>query len=335
MISRINLIGAFCNLWGVEHHIFSALKELGYSVKKFDHRREEHLYAIDTLADMTLVLRGDRIAPTLIERFPRPTVLWHGEIIHPSAELANEVSKRRTEELAYNVKSFDFVFHQNFAALETIRGLGAKNVFHVSSSGVNPQVHRKLNIPKIYDVGFTGTLSPRREEVLNYLRERGINVVFKEVYGAELNYFINQCKIFLNIHFTEIPIIETRLDEILGAGSFTLSEEISMPDMYLDGKHLVYWKMGDLKDLEEKIGNYLQNEEIREWIALNGYKMVYSRYKFTDRCKELIKIVKQHRGKVDLSRYGDSIGVMFDKNGHQTFNLEKFYLAVKDRLESL
>lgn len=322
-------MGAFCNTWGVEHHVFGALKELGYEVERFDHRRGEHPYAINTLADMSLVLKGDNIHPNLVERFPRPTVLWYGEIIHQSSEIANEISMRRIKELTYNIGSFDFVFHHDYTSLETIRKLGAKDVFWVHTSGVNPKFHKKMDIPKVYDIGFTGSLSQRRKEILDYLGRRGISVVFKEVFGKELNRFINQCKIFLNIHFTEILNTETRINEILGVGGFALSEEVSMPDVYVDGEHLAYWKLGDIEDLVGKMEYYLDHDEERAAIALKGFKMVHSRYKYTDRCKELINIVHQHIDKANLSKYGDSVGVMFDAEGERTFDMGKFYAAVR------
>lgn len=333
MISKINLIGAFSNTWGVEHHIFDALKELGYKVERFDHRRGECPYAIHTIADMTLVLRGDNISPLLINKFPRPTVLWYGEIIPQSLEKTNVVSMGRLQELAQNVSSFDLVFHNDYTSLDVVRGLGARKVFWLHTSGVNPQVHKKLELPKVYDVGFAGGLSQRRRDILDSLKRSGINVAFKEVYGKELNYFINQCKIFLNIHYCETPVTETRLNETLGAGTFCLSEEVSMPDMYIDGEHLVYWKFGDLEDLKRKIEYYLNHEDQREMIALKGFQMVHSRYRFTDRCKELLKVVHYHLDEINLSKYEDSLGILFDKDGNKTFNIDKFYEAVQESLK--
>lgn len=333
MISKINLIGAFCNLWGVEHHVFKALKGLGYGVERFDHRRGEAENAVRSLADMTLVLRGDGIPPDLVRRFPGVSVLWHGEIIHPSLELANEDSNRRLRELAINVSYFDFVFHAESQALETIRGLGAKNVFYLHTSGVDPEFHRKLDLPKVYDVGFAGSLSQRRKRVIDHLKEHGINIVFKEVFGEELNRFINECKIFLNIHFTDILTTETRLNEILGAGSFALSEEVSMPDMYIDREHLVYWKSLDCDDLVKKIEYYLEHDREREEIALNGFNMVHSRYTYTKRCKELLDIVDKYWYKIDLSKYKGLIGVMFDSKGREIFSLEDFYRTIKEYIE--
>ena len=289
---RINLIGAFGNKWGAEYHVLNAFKELGHHVNLYDHRKGETTMAIRNDADISIVLKGDGIPPEVIKQLPKPAVLWYGELIHQASSLADEVSKQKAMELTYNLNSFDIVFHHDYTALEMIKNLGAKNVFWLSNSGVNPKAHRKLNIPKLYDVGFTGTLSPRRIDMLNFLLRKGITVNYLQVYGEELNLFINQCKIFINLHFTELLNTETRLHEILGAGTFALTEEISMPSMYIDNKHLVYWKLRDFKDLAEKILFYLQADEEREQIARTGHLMVHENYKYTDRCKNLIAKVQ-------------------------------------------
>lgn len=291
---QVNLLGAFGNFWGAEHHVRAALEELGHEVRAFDYRKGEGHKAVGVSADLTLVLKGEGIPPHIIEQFCKPTVLWYGELIHQRPVIADEVSIQKVKELAYNVAAFDFVFHHDYTALETVKSLGARRVFWMPNSGVNPSFHRKLNIPKVYDVGFSGTLSPRRIEMLNYLDVQGVQVVFAQVYGEDFNLFINKCKIFINLHFTELLNTETRLHEILGAGTFALTEEISMTDMYVDGKHLVYWKLHDFEDLYTKIKYYLKNESEREKIAFKGYKLVHFKYKYTDRCNQLLNIVFSH-----------------------------------------
>ncbi len=286
---KINLVGAFTNPYGnfsAEYNVQNALLELCHDVKCFDYRQNETEAACGISADLTLVLKGDGISPEVIKKMPRPTALWYGELIHQRPEIADEVSIQKAKELACNVNAFGFVFHHDYTALETIKFLGARRVFWVPNSGVNLKCHRRLETPKLYDVGFAGTPSPRRISILNALKSVGIEVVYKQVFGEEYNLFINQCKIFLNMHFTELLNTETRLHEILGAGTFALSEEISMPDMYEDGNHLVYWRRGDIDDLVSKINYYLTHKEERQAIALKEHRMVHERYKYVDRCKE-------------------------------------------------
>lgn len=288
----INLVGAFGNEWGAEHHVLNALRELGHEVAVFDHRRGQAQEAVDSNADLTLVLRADGIPADVIRRFPRPTVLWYGELIHPSPDVANDISSLKAAELDFNVKAFDYVCHQDHTALDTIRELGARRVFWVPNNGVSADFHGKLDVPKTHDIGFAGVLSPRRVRILNALQERGVYAVFKQVYGEEFNHFISECRVFLNIHFTDLPSTETRLHEVLGAGTFALSEMVSMPEMFTDGKHLAYWRHADIDDLEAKIGYYLAHDDEREDIAAAGHRLVHSEYTYAQRCRELLETVE-------------------------------------------
>ncbi|MFA5032165.1 MAG: glycosyltransferase [bacterium] len=335
-IKKINLVGVFSNKWGVEYHVLDAFQQLGYEIKTFDSRKESLSNVIYSSADITIVLQGHGIPPGVIKFFPKPTVVWYGELIHQRSEIADWRSKINAENLKQNISAFDMFFHHDYSALNEIRELGGKNVFWVSTSGVNPKIHKKIDTPKIYDIGFSGLISPRRQEILNSLQKEGINIVYKSVYGEELNCFINQCKIFLNLHFTELLNTETRLHEILGTGTFALTEEISMPDMFANGKHLIYWKVHDFDDLVKKIKYYLENEDEREHIAKAGYQLVHQHYRYVDRCEKILSIVSGNWCVpiLNLQEYDSSLGIMFDKRGQVTNSVDSFRQAVlKELLE--
>jgi GT2 family glycosyltransferase len=321
----INLIGAFTDPWRAEHHVASALEALGFRVNRFDHRAGEADRATTTPADLTLVLKGDDIPPDLITHFPKPTILWYGELLHRPDETPDEISSAKLGSLAQNVRAFDMVAHHDNTALQTIRNLGANRVVWVSNSGVNPTLHRKLGIETQYDVGFFGFLSPRRQEILDTLQAQGIPVVYRRAWGDDLNHFINECRICLNIHYTDLLNTETRLHEILGAGTFCLSEEISMPEMYTDGQHLVYWKHGEIDDLSTKIRQYLDHPDERERVASTGHRMVHERYTYTHRCRSLLSLVTYHFRY--LSNY--HLGIPLDKDGYPTLDINEFEKAIE------
>lgn len=296
MLNRIALIGALQNEWGAEHHVVEALRSLGCAVETYDHRKGEAPQACGSDVDLTLVLKGDGIPPEIVRSLPRPTVLWYGELIHAREDQADEVSRQKFTELSVNAASFDFVFHHDYTALETIRSLGVRRPLWLCNSGVNPRVHRTESVPKSIAVGFAGTMSPRRERILRSLRDQGIEVEYRSVFGPELNTFICSCEIFLNMHYSALRNTETRLHEILGAGTFGLSEEVSMPDMYVDGVHLAYWGREDTTDLAEKIRHYLAEVDLRESIAQQGHAMVHSEYTYRRRCEALLHAVSSILG---------------------------------------
>lgn len=86
--------------------------------------------------------------------------------------------------------------------------------------------------PKIYDVGFCGTNSPRREAIFRQLRERGLTVLnignnrSEEVYGDERDQLLAQCKVHINIHYADdYQIFESaRCEPWLKCGTTVVTE---------------------------------------------------------------------------------------------------------------
>jgi spore maturation protein CgeB len=74
-----------------------------------------------------------------------------------------------------------------------------------------------------------------------------------------------------------------------------------MPDMYIDGRHVVYWSKENLDDLIKKIFYYLDNAEEREKIAAEGHKMVHENYRYIDRCRKLLEIAGRELASVNLT----------------------------------
>jgi spore maturation protein CgeB len=322
----INLVGAFGNEWGSEHHLRNAFLELGHIVKIFDYRRNSLAMVLSSSADMTLVLKGENIPPQIIQKLPKPTVLWYGELIHPSPEKADEVSTQKAKELSLNVVSYDWVFHLDASGLDTIRELGGRKVDCLPSA-FSAEGNRKLEVKKVFDVGFAGNLSPHRREIINFLKENGIDVTYKWVFGNEFNMFINRSKIFLNIHFTQLPNTETRIFEVLGSGTFCLTEELSMPEIFEESKHLVSWR--DKENLLKKIRYYLENEEVREKIAQQGMDFALEYHTYLHRAKEVLKKVKN----VELHPADFKFGVMYNKDSQITLSIDEYYQAVSQMIK--
>ena len=323
----ISLVGAFGNEWGAEHHIQSALVELGHVVNAFDYRRGSLSAAISSEADMTLVLKGENIPPQIIEKFPKPVVLWYGELIHPSEDTADDVSKQKAKELGFNVGSYDRVFHLDSLGLETIRRLGGKNV-HCLPSAFSSCANRKLGVEKAFDVGFAGNLSPHRRELIDFLKKNKVDVTYKWVFGNEFNMFINRCRIFLNIHFTKLINTETRVFEVLGSGTFCLTERLSMPELFEQAKHLISFE--GKEDLLEKIEYYLRNEEERERIAQAGMDLALKKHTYVNRARELLEKVKT----ITLHPSDFKFGVMHDSDGQITLSVEEYREAVSQRIKN-
>ena len=81
---------------------------------------------------------------------------------------------------------------------------------------------------KKYDILFCGYKNPRREKILNELKEAGFNVLHvTNVFGKELTKLINESHIYLNLHYGESKSLETcRLNEaVMSPDTHIISEK--------------------------------------------------------------------------------------------------------------
>jgi hypothetical protein len=167
----INLIGAFGNTWGAEYHVLDALQQLGVEVRCFDYRKGEAKNAIDIPADMNLILKGDGISPGIINKLKGPKVLWYGESLPQDRRgFKDSVARTKYKLLSKHVRGYDLVLVHDYTVIKTMEEAGAKKVFWLSNSGVNPKVHKKLDLDKIYDIGFTGCMNRRRKKLIKHLQ---------------------------------------------------------------------------------------------------------------------------------------------------------------------
>ena len=240
--------------------------------------------------DMILVCKGEFIPPELIKSLPYPTALWYCEQIG-SENAADYAALLRRKELEYNATAFDYVFSHDKTNMQVYKNIGCKNVHWLPCAAVNIKIHKKLDIPKKYDVTFIGNQTPRRKNILIAL-EKYFKVFIPNIWDSKkLNEIFNESKIVLNIHLSDLLNIETRIGEVLGAGSFLLTEELPCQDLFTDGEHLVQWRQGDVEDLTKKIQYYLIHEDERERIAEIGHRFAFEHHSFEKRIRQLLATV--------------------------------------------
>ncbi|MCH8171214.1 MAG: glycosyltransferase [Bacteroidetes bacterium] len=174
-----------------------------------------------------------------------------------------------------------------------------------SPFGFNKNIYKKIEMEKIYNVSFIGGYSPLRDWIIMKLKKKGINVnVFGRGWNNEKSWLteeemvkvINQTKINLNLSnavsyhllfliwslhspraVKELLLLRKTVEqvkgrhyEINGCGGFQLSYNIPGLEIAfeIDKEIAVY---DSLKNLPQRIKYFLDNENERESIALNGY----------------------------------------------------------------
>ncbi len=187
---------------------------------------------------------------------------------------------------------FDYIFSSQKNFLEVFK---PKSVYWLPY-GCATEVHKKFDLPKIYDVVFVGNTNPKvypeRVRLLKLIGEKFNLKVFSGRYGEEMSKIYSQAKIVFNK--SAGGEINMRVFETLATGSLLLTDrlkpEAGLEEIFQDKKHLVLYE--DEIDLLEKIDYYLTHESEREEIALAGYKEVLAKHTYEQRVKEMLRIVK-------------------------------------------
>ncbi|MGN0318450.1 MAG: DUF3880 domain-containing protein [Lachnospira sp.] len=119
----------------------------------------------------------------------------------------------------------------------------------------------------------------------------GINYKGYVGYMNEMPKVFNRSKINLNITLRNIRTgIPLRVWDILGAGGFLMTNfQAELPEYFENGRNIVYFDSH--KDCLRKCEYYLNHEEERREIAMNGYKLVKEKHSYIDRIGRIFDIV--------------------------------------------
>ncbi|MCX6639274.1 MAG: glycosyltransferase [bacterium] len=229
-------------------------------------------------------------------------------------------------------QSFDLVFFDQKAIVENLRrqNPALADRFHWLPLAADHRIYRKLDLEKIYDIVFVGSLNdrlrPKRAWILKELQNRFKVQIFdgngnRSLPPQEVVKIYNQARIVLNENL--FPGINLRSFEVMACGSCLLTEysDGSWSDYFQDGEHLAAFKPDNLI---QKVRELLENDDLRESIAEAGYKAVQQEHTIDFRAKQLLEIVKKH-----LPEYRSKA-----EDQQRYFHLGKAYLAVSSRWPS-
>lgn len=154
----------------------------------------------------------------------------------------------------------------------------------------DPDIHKKIETQKIYDIGFVGTEGKKnpRKILLEKLKTRypasflGIAPYTKisEIYGSSkigFNYSINND---VNMRMFEVP----------SCGAMLLTNRIKnngFDEILEDRKNVVVYRSP--RELFRLIEYYLSHDREREEIAANGYELVIAKHTYLHRAKAMLE----------------------------------------------
>lgn len=174
-------------------------------------------------------------------------------------------------------------------------------------AGVLAQEAYALDLPKIHEVIFTGSMGYHREwqyrpQLINWLKST-YGAKFKHyggdglgvVRGHDLNRLYSQTKVVVGDtlcpNFTYPHYFSDRLFEALGRGAFMIFPYIEgVRDMFTTDE-LVTYTYGDFWQLKEKIDYYLTHDEERETIRKAGHARAKREHSYTKRWETILKTI--------------------------------------------
>jgi len=182
------------------------------------------------------------------------------------------------------------------------------NHYYLKPGVYEPEVYIHDNVEPQKKVIFVGSYSyhpeyPYRQELIDFLKNTYRDGAFEHwgseglgvIRGAELNYLYAQTKIVVGdslILPKHTYYWSDRVYETIGRGGFLIHPYIKgLEEEFTDKEDIVYYKHGDLKDLENKINYYLIHDEEREAIRRAGNEKVKNNYTYNQRLQEALNVV--------------------------------------------
>lgn len=281
--------------WGAEWFTDIALEALGHEVIKLDFKKYGKCLAEKMLEikefDILFLQRGDYFPIEILKAVNRPKVFWASELI----------SRCVDQNRLFYCGEFDHIFVRGDACKNVLdTKLKKKNLYQEGMtscliSAFDENTHRNLHLEKTIDVLFIGGMTERRKQILDRLKDKVPLTVCVNIFGEECVRAINQAKIVLNIHSSKNKDTETRIYEVMGCGSFLLTEPLAEENPFVQGKHYVE---AEIEYFEEIIKYYLIHGEEREKIAMEGYCEAVNRHSYkmrtrNDICFWLEKCIEQ------------------------------------------
>lgn len=289
----------------------------------FDMQSSQFKNLIDFDADYNIFFRGEFFPEEVLnmlggirialssEPFPRK--------IGGKWEYTLDSLKRYLEFRNFRNKKFDYIFHYDISSTPLFK----KDGMNISGEFVFPvanKTYKKEDEEKKWDIFFIGRSTKYREKYFGYLKHHfNFLHIAHGVWGPELVRYINKSKICLNIHAENEISWEPRIQMMLAAGAFVISEKIT-PNKYLR-PGVEFIEFNDSNNLNEKVAYYLKNENERKVIMENAQKRILEMFDSKKRFTELIS--KIEAGKYEKFYYGKESLVFIIINSILKFKYKK------------
>lgn len=225
---------------------------------------------------------GGRYFPPGIEDLPLPTVCYLVDVHlgHWRQQVA---------------RFFDGVFIAQKDYLSVFRKAAGHEQVYWLPLAAAPHVHRRLGLPRIYDVGFVGNISyahrstPRARRLKAIAARWRTNDFYRQYMPAEVGEVYSQSRIVFNTSIAGDVNMRVFEGTACGALVVTNSTANGLNELFEVGREIVTYE-NDV-DLFDKIVYYLEHEDERQAIAQAGYERTCAQHTYLHRMKWLLERV--------------------------------------------
>ena len=200
--------------------------------------------------------------------------------------------KKPFKRIVQQARHYDFVMCVHRDGVKALRRKGISAEW--LPVACDPQIHKKLDVAKIYDIGFVGTDGKEgwRKILLKELGERYPESFLGPAAYTEMGQIYSASKIGFN--YSKKNDVNMRMFEVLSCGTLLLTNRIKgngFDELFEDDKHLVVYR--NRKQLFRLIDYYLTHDKEREEIARNGYELVSGYHTYEIRTAKMLDLIKQ------------------------------------------
>jgi FkbM family methyltransferase len=254
------------------------------------------LRALGGLAQVTHFL------PSQLEAIPRQGIdlylniddgleYWLPKDLHPCAWWAID-THLNLDWCLKRARDFDFIFAAQRDGTEQLQKAGLARAFWLPLA-CDPEIHRKHDVAKEFDVAFVGHLFPGpRAELVDLIQRRFRNSFVGQRFFEEMARTYSAARIVFNRSIRND--INMRVFEALACGSLLLTNDLAdngQEDLFRDGAHLATYR--DAEEMLDKIAFYLARESVRERIAAAGRAEVLAKDTYRHRMELLLSEVER------------------------------------------
>lgn len=215
--------------------------------------------------------------------------------LHPAAFLAIDTHlKKPFKKIVRQAGHYDFLFATQKEGARRLEKKLKRPVYWIPLA-CDPEIHRQLDTPKKYDVGFVGSYGGAgslRENTLKKIKKKYPHSFIGNAPHLKMSGIYSSSRIGIN--FSLNNDINMRIFEVLSCGAMLITSRIEkngLDELFEERKHLITYETSS--ELINLIDYYLEHKEEREHIAGAGHQLAIKKHTYKNRLRYMFDIIRE------------------------------------------